>query len=176
MAPDTGTTGESPPVLSRLSLVADLASWVGGAASTLLIVVVLVITAINVVARYVFSQPIQGVDEATGFLVVALVMFGAAEAYRKGDHIRIDILADHVGPRARWMLDALAHAGTLVFMLVLTATAWHTVQFSRAFEAYSSGYLEIPLWIPQATLLVGGVLLALVATMRLIALLASRSR
>lgn len=181
MKQDTGSVGEgrnafSRLALARLSLAADLASWIGGAVSTLLIVVVLAITAINVVARYVFSRSIEGADEATGFLVVAIVMFGAAEAYRKGDHIRIDILADHVGLRGRWWLEALSHAGTLVFVLILMVTAWHTVQFSRAFDAYSSGYLEMPLWIPQASLVVGGFLLGLVAAVRLVGHLASRSR
>ncbi|TIX76508.1 MAG: TRAP transporter small permease subunit, partial [Mesorhizobium sp.] len=69
----------------------------GGALSALLILVVLAITAVSVFNRYFLGRPLMGVDEATGFLVVAIVMFGAAEALRRGDHIRIDLLFDHLG-------------------------------------------------------------------------------
>jgi len=38
--------------------------------------------------------------------------------------------------------------------------------FSRRIGVYSDGYLEAPLWIPQAFLLVGAGLLCLLATAR----------
>jgi hypothetical protein len=56
----------------------------------------------------------------------------------------------------------------LAFSVLLFRTAWHTVTFSREFEAYSNGELQLPLWIPQSTMLLGALLLGLVALMRLI--------
>jgi TRAP-type C4-dicarboxylate transport system permease small subunit len=124
---------------------------------------VLALTAVSVFNRYFLGRPIMGVDEATGFLVVAIVMFGAAESLRRGDHIRIDILFDHLGPRLHWWLELWSFVAVLVFAVLLLVTSWHTVFFSRMFGAYSTGYLSIPMWIPQSTMVIGAILLGLVA-------------
>jgi hypothetical protein len=48
-------------------------AWTGGLLSALLIVAVLVLTAASVVTRYLLAAPMRGIDEATGYLVVAIV-------------------------------------------------------------------------------------------------------
>lgn len=148
-----------------------LAALIGrlfGAFAALSILVVLVLTAINVAGRYLFTSPVRGAEEITGFLVVAMVMLGAAEAYRRGDHIRIDILTDRLGPSgARW-IDLLSHLAVAAFAANLLRTGLHTVEFSRGFGAYSPGYLEIPMWIPQFSLVVGGALLLVMSVLKLI--------
>nr|MBA3448327.1 TRAP transporter small permease subunit [Pseudaminobacter sp.] len=114
------------PVASPLpERIAAAISWTAGVVSAMLIVVVLAATAVSVFNRYVIGRALLGVDEATGFLVVAIVMFGAAEAFRRGDHIRIDLLLDHVGPRWRWLLDLWSYLAVLVFSILLLVTAWH---------------------------------------------------
>ena len=152
-------------------VVGWLAAIVGrlfGAFATLAILVVLVLTAVNVAGRYLFSAPLRGAEELTGFLVVAMVMLGAAEAYRRGDHIRIDILTDRLGPRwARW-IDLLSHLSVAAFAANLLRTGLHTVGFSRSFGAYSPGYMEIPMWIPQFSLVMGGALLLAMSVLKLV--------
>lgn len=155
---------EEAPSASSLPLRAAKAlSRLGGALSALLILVVLGITVVSVFNRYMLNKPIMGVDEGTGFLVVAIVMLGAAEALRRGDHIRIDLLVDHASPRLRWWLELWSLASVICFAALLLVASWHTVRFSRAFGAYSTGYLSIPMWIPQSTMVVGSVLLGLAA-------------
>ena len=140
----------------------------GGALSAVLIMLILALTIVSVVCRYVLGQALLGSDEATGYLVVATVMFGTAEALRRGDHIGIDVLIDLVPDRVRAWLGILAHLAVLVFSGVMLASAWRAVTFSLRFEAYSTGALELPLWIPQSTMLIGAVLLGLVALTRLL--------
>jgi len=148
-----------------------LAAAVGltfGAFSALAILVVLVVTAVNVAGRYLFSAPLRGAEEATGYLVVAMVMLGAAEAYRRGDHIRIDILTERLGAAAARWIDVLSHVAVAAFAANLLRTGLHTVEFSQRFGAYSPGYLQIPMWIPQSALVAGGGLLLVMAVLRLI--------
>lgn len=154
--------------LRLLDGAATALSRTGGALSVLLIVIVLGLTTAGVVARYVVGHPLEGIDEACGYLVVAMVMAGAAEALRTGHHIRIDLIMGLAGPRGRRWLDAWAHLAVLVFAVLLFRTGWHSALFSYEFEAYSSGQLELPLWIPQATLPAGAVLLGITALARLI--------
>lgn len=154
---------EAPRASSGLDMAIAVVTRLGGGLSALLLLVVLCITTLGVFNRYVLGRPLLGVDEASGFLVVAVVMFGAAEALRRGDHIRIDILFDRAGPRGRWWLELWSQIAILVFTGLLLKAAWHTVAFSRQFEAYSTGYLEVPLWIPQSTMVIGAGLLILAA-------------
>lgn len=163
MLEDISTDEEAPRASSFPERATAAISRLGGALSALLILVVLAITAVSVFNRYFLGRPLMGVDEATGFLVVAIVMFGAAEALRRGDHIRIDLLFDHLGPRGRWWLELWSLASVLVFAALLLVASWHTVVFSRQFGAYSSGYLSLPMWIPQLTMVVGAVLIGLAA-------------
>lgn len=158
---------EAPRASSTVERFAALISGAGGLVSAVLILVVLAITGASVWMRYIMGSPMVGVEEATGFLVVAIVMFGAAEASRREDHIRIDMVLDHASPALRRWLDIWAQLAVLVFALTLLATAWHTVSFSRRFGAYSAGYLELPMWIPQSTMIVGGGLIALVCLSRI---------
>jgi TRAP-type C4-dicarboxylate transport system permease small subunit len=146
-----------------------------GAVSGAIVVVVLALTSVGVFMRYVLDRPLRGVDEATGFLVVAIVMFGAAETLRRGEHIQIDLVTNAVRGRTRWLLDLWAYACVLVFSLVFLFTAWRTVAFTWRFGEYSTGYLEMPMWIPQATMLPGAALLGLVAILKIAQLLAART-
>lgn len=151
--------------------VAVLAAWIGrgfGVFATLAVVAVLVVTAVNVAGRYLFSAPLRGSEEATGFLVVVMVMLGAAEVYRRGDHIRIDILTERLGPGAARWIDILSHLAVGAFAANLLRTGLHTVGFSRSFGAYSPGYLQIPMWIPQSALVAGGALLLAMAALKLV--------
>jgi len=99
---------------------------------------------------------------------------GAAEALRRGDHIRIDLLFSSAGPRARWWLELWSLAAVILFSVLLLVAAWHTVLFSRAFGAYSTGYLSMPMWIPQSTMVVGSILLVVAALAALLDLIAER--
>ncbi|MEK9970148.1 MAG: TRAP transporter small permease [Ferrovibrio sp.] len=140
----------------------------GGVLSAVLILAILVLTIASVVCRYIIGSALLGSDEATGFLIVAAIMFGAAEALRSGDHIGIDVVIDMVSARIRFWLGILSHVAVLVFSGVMLASAWRAITFSLRFEAYSTGALELPLWIPQSTMLIGATLLGLVALTKLL--------
>jgi TRAP-type C4-dicarboxylate transport system permease small subunit len=141
----------------------DRVIWAGGAVSALLILFILALTAVAVFARYVLGSPIPGVDELTGYLVVTTVMAGAAEALRREDHISVDLLIGHFSEPVRQGLAAFSYAVVLLFSIALFVTAWRTVTFSHQFQAYSDGELQIAMWIPQSTMLVGAALLTLMS-------------
>lgn len=163
------------PASSGLVRAIEWLSVLFGAVSGVLIMVVLALTSVGVFMRYVLDRPLRGVDEATGFLVVAIVMFGAAETLRRGEHIQIDLVTNAVRGRTRWLLDLWAYACVLIFSVVFLYTAWRTVAFSWRFGDYSTGYLEMPMWVPQATMLPGALLLGLVAALKIAQLLSART-
>ena len=133
----------------------------------------LILTAANVIGRYLLNAPIRGAEELTGFLIVAMVMFGAAEAHRRGEHIAVDLIEASATPRTRWLLGLLAEAAVTVVAVTIAWTGWETVSFSRSFGIYSPGYMQIPMWTVQLPLVIGGVALAVVAALKLVAMLAN---
>lgn len=163
---DTKTGAASvAPIFERL---ATPVVWIGGALSAVLILSTLGLTAYSVFMRYVLSRPPVWVDELIGYLLVALVSLGVAEAYRRGNHISIDLLTERLSrrnARLRWIWSDLCVLG---FSVVLGLSTWDTIEFSRSFGSYSSGAIEIQTWIPQVPMLIGSGLLGLFAVARLI--------
>jgi TRAP-type C4-dicarboxylate transport system permease small subunit len=144
----------------------DLLAITASITSALLVVLTLVVTAFSVFRRYVLGKPLTWSDELSGFLVVAIVMLGAAEVLRRGEHVSVDILSERASGRKRKLLDFWANLSVAIVSGVLFASAWNAVMFSRMIGVYSDGYLEAPLWIPQSFLLVGAGLLCMLAIAR----------
>ncbi|MCK4712009.1 MAG: TRAP transporter small permease [Marinosulfonomonas sp.] len=163
----------APSLLTRLiGWLAFLASIVSSA----LVLLTLVVTGFSVFRRYVLGRPLTWSDELSGFLVVAIVMLGAAEVLRKGEHVSVDVFTEKATGRKRWFLELWSNLSVAIVSGVLFASAVNAVQFSRMIGIYSDGYLEAPLWIPQSFLLVGAGLLCLLAIAKCLDLLFVRNR
>lgn len=162
-APDDRTADR--PLLLRM---ADALVWAGGALSALLILLAFGFTIVAVFWRYVLSSPLLWPNDLTGWTLVALIMLGTAEAYRRDNHIAIDLLTARLQGGTRRLQLIWSHLAVLGFSAILVASAWHSVHFAYDWRAYTSGTIEIPLWIPQAPLLIGAGLLGLTAVTKLI--------
>lgn len=138
-----------------------------GALSTLLILVIFVQIVVAVTRRYILDRPLQWNDEMIGYLLVATVMLGAAEALRRGDHIAIDLLASRLGPGPARVQAALAHLSVMAFAGIVGLSIWESIAFARSFGSYSVGYIEIETWIPQVPVVLGAALLFLSAALGL---------
>jgi tripartite ATP-independent transporter DctM subunit len=90
--------------------------------AALLVLAEILVLSTGVVARYVFHRPITWSDELATSLFLWLVMFGAAIALRRGEHMRLTTLVDHVGPVWRARLEALG-AGIIAVVLVAIVVA-----------------------------------------------------
>ena len=161
-----------PPFL--LKLITPLI-WLGGAISAVLILIMLAVTIYAIVMRYAVNAPLLWADEVTGWSLVAIVMLGAAEAYRRGDHIAIDLVAGQLSKKARAVQEVWAHLAVLAFSVVLGLSAWESVTFAYDFGAYTSGNVEIAIWIPQSPMILGSFLLGLIAFSRILEVVMNRS-
>ncbi|WP_319824839.1 TRAP transporter small permease [Thalassovita sp.] len=163
---NTTTTGAAPKgAVSRLAITIVR---VAGALSTALILLAFALTVLAVFMRYIVNTPLMWSDDASGWMLVTLIMLGAAEAYRRDIHIGIDLLTARLGRTARRVQETFADLAVLAFATLLGISAWEAVTFSRAFDAYTSGTVEVPLWLVQLPLPIGAVLLGLVAISRIL--------
>lgn len=142
--------------------------WLGGAISAVLIVAMFAVTIYAIFMRYVVNKPLLWADEVTGWALVAIVMLGAAEAYRRGDHISIDLLSDKATGLAGQAVALVSDLAVLGFAVIVGTSTWDAISFARMFGSYTAGSVVIETWIPQVPLLVGSVLLGLTAVVRMV--------
>ena len=154
-----------------LLALATMMEWpirIAGVLSSLLIFVSFCLMIFAIFQRYFLNTPLKWGDEMLGYLLVAIVMSGVAEALRRGDHVAIDLLTSFFGSKVRAWLKYLSYAAVLAFAVIFGISADEVVRFSYGFGSFSPGYLEAPMWIPQSTMIAGSVLLGLGALAGLI--------
>jgi TRAP-type C4-dicarboxylate transport system permease small subunit len=103
---------------------------------------------------------LRGTDAYAGYCMAGAGFLALAQTLRRGEHIRVTLVLDHVGPRARRALEvACLAAGTALAALL----AWFSVRLawqSHAFNDISTANDATPLWIPQIPMAAGALLLA----------------
>jgi TRAP-type C4-dicarboxylate transport system permease small subunit len=167
MGPDTNGR-EAVPASFLLTRAVDALVRFCGLLSAILILVILAIVIYAITQRYVFDTPLLWGDELNGYLLVAMIMLGGAEALRRGDHIAIDLLTGRAKGTPARLLAIWGNLAVLAFSSVLGWSAWTSIMFAYDFGSYSPGYLEVAMWIPHLPILIGAVLLALTALTRII--------
>jgi TRAP-type C4-dicarboxylate transport system permease small subunit len=143
-----------------------LLSRLGAALGSLATIVTLVLVALSVVARYGFGRPLPWIDEVAGWLVVALVMFSAAEAQRHGEHIGIDPPPRLAGSRLGAGLRVLGLVAVAATAAILLHEGIETVEFSRM-VGIATNIEGVPIWWLHALIPIGAALLLLVALAQL---------
>ena len=166
--PSPNNTEEAKLATSVLYSIIVSASKVAAAIGAGVVVLMMLVVAYSVVNRYILDTPITWTDELSGYLVVALVMLGAADALRRGDHISVDLITSRLTKRGKRFVEIWGYIIVLVFSSVLLLSSKQTIDYSINFEIVSEGYLEVPMWIPQSFLILGGSLVFLVALAKLI--------
>ncbi len=133
------------------------------ALSALGVLVSLALIAWSVVLRYAFNRPPVWVDDVVGFILVGTVMLAAAHTLRMGEHIGVDILTERLGPRGRRWAQAWGMGAVAVVSLILIVNGWNTAMFSKMLGILTAGEVEVPLYLLQLLLPLGGLLMLLVA-------------
>jgi len=139
-----------------------LSTWVGGAASLIVIPLVLA-TCYEVFARYVFGTPTIWAFEL-GYILMGLhFLLGGALTLLKQQHVRIDLIYARLSPQRQAMIDL-----TLYALLVIPALVMICVKFGdHMWGAFESGETtgqsawNPPIWPFRAVILASFVLLTL---------------
>jgi TRAP-type C4-dicarboxylate transport system permease small subunit len=101
---------------------------------------------------------VGGVNDVVSWLTAAAAFLAMAHAFKHGDFVRVTLLLEAVGARAR---RALEIAALLIAALAIGYLAFWAARFtleSRQFGDMAGGLVVIPIWIPQVTFVVGALL------------------
>ncbi len=133
--------------------------------AAILVVAEIVILFSGIVARYVLHTPLVWSDELASILFLWLAMLGAVIAFRRGEHMRMGALVNRASPATRALLDMVAVAAALAFLLLLQAPGY---EYASEEQYVTTAALEIPNIWRAAALPVGTALMLLIALLRLV--------
>ncbi len=115
----------------------------------------------DVLMRSLFKMPAIWVFEFSNFLCAAVAFLAGGYTLIQRRHVNVDVLYRHFLPRNK----ALSNLSTsILFFLVCVVLVWMgsvTAFESLQSKATSGGGLDIPLFLPQFLLPIGGLLLGL---------------
>jgi TRAP-type C4-dicarboxylate transport system permease small subunit len=121
----------------------------------------------NIVGRYFFSVSIPWAEEVMLFLMVGCAFLGSGLVGWSGRQIRMDAFVAMLPPRPRAVIELVSDFLLIATSMVLAVLAWPVVAMLAEFDQRSQA-ASIPLALPQATLPIGFLLLALLVAVRLI--------
>ena len=116
-----------------------------------------------VAMRYFLNRPQSWTDELAGWMIVITVMLAMPEAQRRGEHIGVDAITTKARGRARRWLAMLSVASVIATGWLILRGGLEMVFFTRMMGMLSIALPDLDLWIVQALVPLGGLLLILVA-------------
>ena len=143
----------------RVERHAGVFTRASGITGALAIVLIMLGTCADILARGNFTTGLRGVVEASEILLVAAVFLGLGLAQAEGRHVRMTLVISRLSGRTRRVGDVLASAVAVAFFAWL---AWASTL--RAYDSiinseYRFGLVRIPLWPGRVAVVVGLLLL-----------------
>ncbi len=147
--------------VAEFSKWVDRSSYAGGAIAAVCLLSVAVIITYEAMMRYMFNAPTTWVKEVSIYLSIAIGFLGAAYCLKQDGHFSITFVVDKLKPKNRKVLKTITNIMGLIYSVIFVHKGIAMVMFSYDMEDVSTGLLEIPIWIPELLLPIGGLLLAL---------------
>lgn len=148
-----------PEPLRRFERAVTLVVNLAFGLATICVLVDLLLLGASVVARYLITRPITWSDEIVALSLTAITMFAAPKVLLDKGHIEVDILTEQARGTLSIVIRLWSSLAVLAVACLLIFNGWFTAMFSRMIGLLTEGYLELPLWIFQLLLPLGGVLL-----------------
>lgn len=141
---------------ATLDRLYDAAAWIAAAflVGTLLSVLA------GIADRYLHLNW-RGTDMYAGYCMAAAGFLALAHTLKKGEHIRVTLILQAVGPRVKRALEIVSLA---VAVVLAVAFAWYAINLalqSYEYHDVSTGNDATPLWIPQLAMAAGTIVLAI---------------
>lgn len=124
-----------------------------------------VLTFIQVVARYVMSSPFTGTDQLARICMAWVTFMGAAVAVRKNTNIRIDSIEQLLPDAVRKTIFLIFDVVLFILLSVLTFKAYELTQIGSTQDIIATPFSYAVMY---ASILVGSMLMLLFILIRLL--------
>lgn len=151
--------GERPADVT-LRRALDVLYDAAGYLAALFLIGTLAMVLVGIAGRWLHFH-LPGTDAYAGYCMAAAGFLALAYTFKRGEHIRVTLVIERLPPRTRRAFEIWAlSAGTLLAVLF----AWFSARLawqSLDFHDVSTASDATPLWIPQLSMAVGTLVLAI---------------
>jgi TRAP-type C4-dicarboxylate transport system permease small subunit len=102
----------------------DRADALLGVGASAVLLAMMLLTVVDVVARYIFSRPVRGAFEVTELMLVVLIFAGLPLVSFGDEHAVMDFIDRGLGPRGQRVLLRAVDVTSAAFMFLLTWLMW----------------------------------------------------
>ncbi len=134
----------------------DAAAWI---AAAFLIGTLLSVLA-GIADRYL-NLNWRGTDMYAGYCMAAAGFLALAHTLKRGEHIRVTLILQALGLRARRAMEIVALAIASVLAVAFAYYSINLVLQSYSYHDISTGNDATPLWMPQIAMAIGTIVLAI---------------
>lgn len=100
---------------------------------------------------------LRGADDIVSWLCAGSAFLALGYTFRHGELVRVGLVLEHVGARTRHRMEIVALGAALVVVGYITFAVVRFVHQSWKFGEIAQGLLQVPIWIPQMTLVIGAI-------------------
>ena len=107
---------------------------------------------------------LRGADDIVAWLCAASAFLALGHTFRRGELVRVGLVIDHLGPRLQRRVALAALGLTVLFVAYMTYAVVRFVYESWQFQEVAQGLIQIPIWIPQMSFVLGVLVLLIAVT------------
>jgi len=153
-------TAYVPPARGPLGRALDALYDGCAALAALFMIGLLFFVLLSIVSREIgFNVP--GVDAYAGYMMAAAGFLAMAHTLKKGEHIRVTLILGALRGGARRALEIWALFAAVLLALLSAVYSTKLAWQSYAFHDISTSNDGTPLWLPQLSMALGAVVLAI---------------
>jgi len=138
-----------------LDALYDASAALGAMAMVMLLVMVM----LSVISR-IAGFNIPGVDAYAGYMMAGAGFLALAHTLKKGEHIRVTLVLAALRGKAKHALEVWALFAAMLLALLSAFYSCRLAWQSYAFHDISTSNDATPLWLPQLSMALGAVVLA----------------
>ena len=102
----------------------------------ILLVIAVLIVCWEIAMRYFFRQPLVWMVEVCEYILFSIAFLGAPWLLKKGGHVRVDIVTEHLSSRMQRYMRRIAMASGVIVSAIVCYFS-----FATALECYTTGVL-----------------------------------
>ncbi len=126
----------------------------------IILLIMLILTCVNVFARYILLSSMPFVEELNSLGLVIISITGAAVAAKRGAHLGLTVITDMLPEKAQQALTTLGHILGAAFGLVLVYFGTSMTALERVLDMKTAG-MQWPEWLFGVMIPIGGAVLTI---------------
>jgi TRAP-type C4-dicarboxylate transport system permease small subunit len=108
-----------------------------------------------------FAFQVRGTDAYAGYFMAGSGFLALAHTLARGEHIRVNLILEHAGARARRALECWSLAAACALSIGFAYFSVRLTWQSYVLHDISTGNDATPLWVPQLAMATGTVIFAI---------------